>query len=149
MGVHEPPAGGMRLLPVRAYLIRAAVVSMVLGLFVGSLLGILITWLAGAAIRWMRQLSFTTGVDIELLPFGDRFATLELLRDRWYLVIPISALAFALLGTLVGVLAGALLSAIDHWLGPPTYVLVEPGRVVRKRLPRRLTTSVGRSRRAS
>jgi hypothetical protein len=149
MGGREDTSGAIHLLPVRAYLIRAAVVSMVLGLFVGSMLGILISWLAGATIQWLRQLSFTTGVDIELLPFGDRFATLALLRDRWFLVIPISALAMALLGSLVGVLAGVLLAAIDRWLGPPTYILVEPGRVVRKRMPRRLSTAAGRSRRAS
>lgn len=116
----------VRVLPVRAYLVRAAVVSGVIGLFVGSLLGVLVSWLAGAAVQWMLQLSFTTGVDTQLLPFGDRFATLETLRDRWFLVIPLTALGVAMLGCLVGLLAGVLLAAIDRWLGPPTYVLVEP-----------------------
>jgi NhaP-type Na+/H+ or K+/H+ antiporter len=149
MGVREGISGGIQLLPVRAYLIRAAVVSMVLGLFVGSMLGVVIVWLAGATIQWMRQLSFTTGVDLELLPFGDRFATLQVLRDRWFLVIPITALGMALLGSFVGILAGTLLAAIDRWLGPPTYILVEPARVVRNRVPRRLSAPPGRSRRAS
>ena len=96
------------------------------GLFIGALLGVLITFAAGAALEWMRELSFTTGIEQQLLPFGDRTGLLQTAQDDWWLVIPITALVIGLLSGLIGSLTGALVAASFGSLLRGVEIDVEP-----------------------
>ena len=96
---------------VRSVLLTGAWAGLVPGLFVGALLGGAVSWLAGATLAWMDQLSYTTGIDVQLLPFGDRFATLQALQADWFLTVPVSSLAVGLFAALIGVLTAAVVSA--------------------------------------
>ena len=101
----------VRAVPLRAAIVTGAWAGFVPGLFAGGLIGTLITLGAGAAIEWMRELSFTTGIQQQLLPFGDRIGLLQTLQDDWWLVIIASALAIGLLSALMGMLTGALVAS--------------------------------------
>ena len=81
------------------------------GLFIGGVLGAIVTFAAGAVLEWMRELAFTTGIQEQLLPFGDRIGELQSVQDGWYIAIPVCAVALGLLGALIGALTGALVSA--------------------------------------
>jgi hypothetical protein len=59
----------------------------------------------------MRELSFTTGIQQQLLPFGDRIGQLQTLQDEWWIVIPIAALVLGLVSALIGALTGAIVAA--------------------------------------
>ena len=96
--------------PLRPALITGAWAGFVPGLFAGGLLGTAVTFGAGAAIEWMRELSFTTGIQQQLLPFGDRIGLLQTLQDDWWLVIIVSALAVGMISALVGMLTAALVA---------------------------------------
>jgi hypothetical protein len=80
-------------------------------LFIGGVVGAIASFAAGAALEWMRELSFTTGIQEQLLPFGDRVGELQTVQDDWYFVIPIAAVGLGLIGALIGALTGALVSA--------------------------------------
>jgi hypothetical protein len=92
-------------------LVTGAWAGFVPGLFIGGLLGVAISFGAGAALDWMRQLSFTTGIQQQLLPFGDRIGQLESLQDGWVAVVAISAVSAGLLSAVIGALTGAVVGA--------------------------------------
>ena len=101
----------IRSVPLGPALVTGAWSGFVPGLFIGGAVGVAITFGAGAALEWMRQLSFTTGIQQQLLPFGDRIGQLETLQDAWPVVIGVSALAIGLVSALIGVLTAGVISA--------------------------------------
>ncbi len=101
----------IRSVPLVPALVTGAWAGFVPGLFVGAALGALISFGAGAALEWMRELSFTTGIQQQLLPFGDRIGLLQTLQDDWLVAIPVAGLALGILSALIGVLTAALVSA--------------------------------------
>jgi hypothetical protein len=121
----EPGAAELSPPPLSSYVAGGATGGAVGGLFIGSLIGAAGSWLAGAAIEWMHQLSFTTGVEAQLLPFGDRLGSLEWIRDHWYLVIPLSAIAVAALGAIIGAAVAAAVAALFSRLGRRRIVYLE------------------------
>jgi len=136
----------IRSVPLGPALVTGAWAGFVPGLFIGGVLGAVITFGAGAILDWMRQLSFTTGIDQALLPFGDRIGMLQTLQDDWFLVIPAAALIFALVSALIGMLTAAVVSASYGSLLEGLDVEVEPtadatARRERRRGPRRRSDS--------
>jgi hypothetical protein len=132
----------IRSVPLGPALVTGAWAGFVPGLFIGGVLGAVITFGAGAILDWMRQLSFTTGIDQALLPFGDRIGMFQTLQDDWFLVIPAAAVIFALLSALIGMLTAAVVSASYGSLLEGLDVEVEPtvdatARRERRRGPRR------------
>lgn len=101
----------IRSVPLLPAVVTGAWAGFVPGLFIGAGVGALVSFGAGAALEWMRQLSFTTGIQQQLLPFGDRIGQLETLQDDWMLVIAVAALAVGLFSALIGLLTGAVVSA--------------------------------------
>ncbi len=101
----------IRSVPLMPAVVTGAWAGFVPGLFIGGILGTLITFGAGAAIEWMRELSFTTGIQQQLLPFGDRIGLLETLQDDWPVVILGAALGVGLFSAIVGMLTGALVAS--------------------------------------
>ena len=101
----------IRSMPVVPGMVIGAWAGFVPGLFIGGVLGAIVTFAAGAVLEWMRELAFTTGIQEQLLPFGDRIGELQSVQDGWYVVIPVCAVALGLLGALIGALTGALVSA--------------------------------------
>ena len=94
-------------------------------LFIGGVVGAIASFAAGAALEWMRELSFTTGIQEQLLPFGDRVGDLQTVQDDWFFVIPIAAVGLGLIGALIGALTGALVSASYGSLFSGVEVVVE------------------------
>jgi hypothetical protein len=136
----------IRSVPIGPALVTGAWAGFVPGLFIGGVLGAVITFGAGAILDWMRQLSFTTGIDQALLPFGDRIGMLQTLQDDWFLVIPAAAVIFGLLSALIGMLTAAVVSASYGSLLEGLDVEVEPtadatARRERRRGPRRHSDS--------
>ena len=136
----------IRSVPLGPALVTGAWAGFVPGLFIGGVLGAVITFGAGAILDWMRQLSFTTGIDQALLPFGDRIGMLQTLQDDWFVVIPAAALIFAVLSALIGMLTAAVVSASYGSLLEGLDVEVEPtadatARRERRRGPRRRSDS--------
>ncbi len=101
----------VRSIPLRAAMVAGAWAGFVPGLFIGAIVGTLASFGAGAALEWMRELSFTTGIQQQLLPFGDRIGLLQTLQDGWPVVIPVAALAVGLFSAILGALTGALIAA--------------------------------------
>jgi hypothetical protein len=99
-------------LSIRSAMFAGAITGFVFGLFAGAMLGALVSWFAGALVDWQAQLGFSLGVTQQLLPLGDQVRSLELVADRWFLVIPAVGLILGVLGALVGVLAGGLWAAL-------------------------------------
>ena len=95
----------------------------------------------------MRELSFTTGIQEQLLPFGDRVGALQTVQDDWFIVVPLAGVAMGLLGALIGALTGALVSATYGSLLGGVEVVVEdaeaaePVKRVHRRRARRRTNS--------
>ena len=112
--------------PMIPALVTGAWAGFVPGLFIGGAAGTLISFGAGAALEWMRELSFTTGIQQQLLPFGDRIGLLETLQDDWLIVIPVTAVAVGVLSALIGVLTAALVSASYGSLLGGVEVEIEP-----------------------
>jgi hypothetical protein len=127
----------IRSIPLGPALVTGAWAGFVPGLFIGGVLGAVITFGAGAILDWMRQLSFTTGIDQALLPFGDRVGMLQTLQDDWFLVIPAAAVAFGLLSALIGLLTAAVVSASYGSLLEGLDVEVEPTAEAHARSDRR------------
>src|SRR5947199_8199648 len=98
-------------LSIRSAMFAGAITGFVFGLFAGATLGALISWFAGAIVDWQAQLGFSLGVTQQLLPLGDQVRSLELVADRWFLVIPGVGLAVGMLGALTGLLGGGLCGA--------------------------------------
>lgn len=101
----------IRSVPMEPALITGAWSGFVPGLFIGGVLGAVASFAAGGVVEWMRELSFTTGIQEQLLPFGDRIGQLQTVQDEWFVVIPLFALALGLVGALIGALTGAVVSA--------------------------------------
>ena len=101
----------VRSIPLRPAMLAGAWAGFVPGLFIGAIIGTLASFGAGAALEWMRELSFTTGIQQQLLPFGDRSGILQTLQDGWLVVIPVAALAVGLFSAIFGALTGALIAA--------------------------------------
>jgi hypothetical protein len=99
-------------LSIRSAMFAGAITGFVFGLFAGATLGALISWFSGALVDWQAQLGFSLGVTQQLLPLGDQVRSLELVSDRWFLVIPAVGLLMAVLGALIGVLAGGLWASL-------------------------------------
>ena|SRR5882762_917781 len=123
-------------------LLTGAWAGFVPGLFIGGVLGAVISFGAGAILDWIRQLSFTTGIDQALLPFGERVGLLQTLQDEWYFVIPAAALVFGLFSALIGVLTAAAVSATYGSLLEGVELTLEPtaepvARTERRRRSRR------------
>jgi len=116
----------IRSVPMVPALVTGAWAGFAPGLFIGGALGTLISFGAGAALEWMRELSFTTGIQQQLLPFGDRIGLLETLQDDWLIVIPVTAIGVGVLSALVGVLTAALVSASYGSLMGGVEVEIEP-----------------------
>lgn len=100
----------IRSVPMEPALITGAWSGFVPGLFIGGVLGAVASFAAGGVVEWMRELSFTTGIQEQLLPFGDRIGELQTVQDDWFFVIPAAALVLGFLGALIGALTGALVS---------------------------------------
>ena len=140
----------IRSLPMLPALVTGVWAGFVPGLFIGGGLGTLISFGAGAALEWMRELSFTTGIQEQLLPFGDRIGDLQTVQDDWFIVIPVVGLALGLVGALIGALTGALVGVTYGSLLGGVDVVVEeatatarpePVKRVRRRRARRSTDS--------
>ncbi|OLD25773.1 MAG: hypothetical protein AUJ02_04200 [Chloroflexi bacterium 13_1_40CM_3_65_12] len=136
----------VRSVPLGPALVTGAWAGFVPGVFIGGLLGAVITFGAGAILDWMRQLSFTTGIDQALLPFGDRIGLFQTLQDDWFVVIPAAALIFGLLSAVIGMLTAAVVSASYGSLLEGLQVELEPeadvhARRERRRRPRRRSDS--------
>lgn len=116
----------IRAMPLLPALVTGAWAGFVPGLFIGAITGVLLSFGAGAALEWMRELSFTTGIQQQLLPFGDRIGVLETLQDGWPLVIPACALLLGLLSALIGALTAGLVSASYGSLLGGVEVDIEP-----------------------
>jgi hypothetical protein len=100
----------LRSLPLGPALITGAWAGFVPGLFIGGIGGTLVTFGAGAALEWLRELSFTTGIEQQLLPFGNRIGLLQTLQDGWPVVIPVAAISLGLFSALIGTLTAALVA---------------------------------------
>jgi hypothetical protein len=116
----------IRSVPIVPALVTGAWAGFVPGLFIGGAAGTLISFGAGAALEWMRELSFTTGIQQQLLPFGDRIGLLQTLQDDWLIVISVAAVAVGILSALIGVLTAALVSASYGSLLGGVEVEIEP-----------------------
>jgi hypothetical protein len=116
----------IRSVPMMPALVTGAWAGFVPGVFIGGALGTLISFGAGAALEWMRELSFTTGIQQQLLPFGDRIGLLQTLQDDWLIVIPVTAVALGILSALIGALTAALVSASYGSLLGGVEVEIEP-----------------------
>ena len=112
--------------PMMPALVTGAWAGFVPGLFIGGAVGTLISFGAGAALEWMRELSFTTGIQQQLLPFGDRIGLLQTLQDDWLIVIPVTAVGVGILSALIGLLTAALVSASYGSLLGGVEVEIEP-----------------------
>jgi len=136
--------------PLVPAIVTGAWSGFVPGLFVGGAAGAIASFAAGAALEWMRELSFTTGIQEQLLPFGDRIGELQTVQDDWFIVIPVAGVALGLLGALIGALTGALVGATYGSLLGGVEVVVEeaaqvtaaePVKRVQRRRARRRTDS--------
>jgi hypothetical protein len=101
----------IRSVPLMPAVVTGAWSGFVPGLFIGGAVGAVASFASGAAVEWMRELSFTTGIQEQLLPFGDRVGALQTLQDDWFVVIPLAGVAVGLLGAIIGALTGAVVSA--------------------------------------
>ena len=140
----------IRSVPLTPAIVTGAWSGFVPGLFIGGAAGAIASFAAGAALEWMRELSFTTGIQEQLLPFGDRIGDLQTVQDDWFIVIPLAGVALGLVGALIGALTGALVGATyGSLLGgvevvveeAATTELAEPVKRVRRRRARRRTDS--------
>jgi len=143
----------IRSVPLRPAIVTGAWSGFVPGLFIGGAAGAIASFAAGAALEWMRELSFTTGIQEQLLPFGDRIGDLQTVQDDWFIVIPLAGVALGLVGALIGALTGALVGAtygsllggvevvVEEATAAEPATLAEPVKRVRRRRARRTTDS--------
>jgi hypothetical protein len=117
--------GRLAAVSVRATLLAGMWVGVSLGLVIGSILGALLAWAAGTILGWQRDLAFTLGVALALLPLGDQVAALRWISANWFLVIPATALVVAVVAAVIGGLVGALLAAVYNRSPRHAAVVVE------------------------
>ncbi len=133
----------IRSVPLLPAIVTGAWSGFVPSLFIGGVAGAIASFAAGAALEWIRELSFTTGIQEQLLPFGDRIGELQTVQDDWFIVIPVAGVALGLLGALTGALVGAtygsLLGSVEVVVEEAT--ASEPVTRVRQRRARRRTNS--------
>ena len=103
--------GRLAAVSVRATVTAGLWVGLTIGVVIGAVAGALLVWFAGTVLEWQRELAFTLGVARTLLPLGDQVGALRWISSSWYLVIPVVAVAVALVLALFGGLIGALLAA--------------------------------------
>ncbi|HET8571162.1 MAG TPA: hypothetical protein VFN14_04670 [Candidatus Limnocylindria bacterium] len=103
--------GRLAAVSVAASFGAGAWVGLAIGIVVGALLGALFTWFAGAILDWQRELAITLGITRALLPFGDQIPALRWVAGNWLIVVPVAAVAVALLSAMVGGFVGGLLAA--------------------------------------
>lgn len=103
--------GRLAAVSVRATFTAGLWVGLTIGVVIGAVAGALLVWFAGTVLEWQRELAFTLGVARTLLPLGDQVGALRWISSSWYLVIPVVAVAVALVLALFGGLIGALLAA--------------------------------------
>ena len=103
--------GRLAAVSVRATFTAGLWVGLTIGVAIGAVAGALLVWFAGTVLEWQRELAFTLGVARTLLPLGDQVGALRWISSTWYLVIPVVAVAVALVLALFGGLIGALLAA--------------------------------------
>jgi hypothetical protein len=103
--------GRLAAVSVRASFGAGLWVGIAVGLVIGTVGGALLAWFAGTVLSWQRELAFTLGITLSLLPLGDQVVALRWISSTWYLVIPLVGIAVALFVGLVGGLIGALLAA--------------------------------------
>ena len=115
----------IRSVPMEPALVTGAWSGFVPGLFIGGALGAAASFAAGGVVEWMRELSFTTGIQEQLLPFGDRIGELQTVQDAWFIVIPVAAVALGVVGALIGAMTGALISVTYGSLLRDVEVVVE------------------------
>jgi len=115
----------IRSVPLLPAIVTGAWSGFVPSLFIGGVAGAIASFAAGAALEWIRELSFTTGIQEQLLPFGDRIGELQTVQDDWFIVIPVAGVALGLLGALIGALTGALVGATYGSLLGSVEVVVE------------------------
>lgn len=117
--------GRLAAVSVRASFGAGMWVGLMVGLVLGAILGALLAWFAGTVLAWQRELAFTLGVARTLLPFGDQVVALRWISSTWYFVVPLAAVATALLVGLIGGLIGALLAAAYNRSPRHAAVIVE------------------------
>jgi hypothetical protein len=117
--------GRLAAVSVHASFNAGAWVGFTIGIVIGALLGALFAWFAGAVLAWQRELAITLGVTRALLPFGDQIPALRWIDAHWLIVVPVAALAFALLSAIVGGFIGALLAAAYNRSPRHAMIIVE------------------------
>lgn len=117
----------LRGVSLRFALASGAIVGFVVGFLIGSVLGAMATWFAGALLDWQRQLSFTLGVNEQLLPLGEQTGLLQTLQSSWWIVVPACGLIVGTLSALAGALGTALTAALFNRYGRGAEVTVEVG----------------------
>lgn len=117
--------GRLAAVSVRASFVAGMWVGVTLGLVLGSIAGALLAWTAGTILGWQRDLAFTLGVARALLPLGDQGGALRWISANWFLVIPATALVFAVVAAVIGGLIGALLAAVYNRSPRHAAVVVE------------------------
>jgi hypothetical protein len=117
--------GRLAAVSVAASFGAGAWVGLAIGVVVGALLGALFTWFAGAILDWQRELAITLGITRALLPFGDQIPALRWIASNWLVVVPIAAVAVALVFATVGGFVGGLLAAAYNRSPRHAAVIVE------------------------
>ncbi len=117
--------GRLAAVSVRASFVAGLWVGVTLGLVAGSIGGALLAWTAGTILGWQRDLAFTLGVARALLPFGNEVGALRWMSSNWFLVIPTTAVVFAIVAGLIGGLIGSLLAAVYNRSPRHATVVVE------------------------
>jgi hypothetical protein len=118
-------SGRVVALSVRAAIIAGGWIGFALGLVTGCVLGAALAWFAGAILNWQRDLSLTTGVVEQLLPFGSQVPVLLWLQANWFIVVPVAGLLFGLFAATVGGLIGGLVAASYNRSPFGVHVVVE------------------------
>jgi hypothetical protein len=117
--------GRLASVSVSASAAAGAWVGFAIGLVLGAILGAAIAWFSGAILDWQRDLAFTFGVARRLLPFGDQQALLRDIEARWWLVIPVVAVAVGVVAAVVAALLGGILAAAYNRSPRHALVVVE------------------------
>jgi putative effector of murein hydrolase len=122
--------GRLAAVSVRGSMAAGWWVGVALGLVIGSLVGAVLVWFTAAVLNWQQELAFTLGIARTLLPFGDQVGALHWVSSNWWIVIPMTALLWAVFSGLVGAVIGGLLAAAYNRSPRHASVVVELPEVV-------------------